>query len=166
LTSDLLTLCVSRGRLNCIALVRLSSEYLWLCPSLQAAIERAWRFLCDTLETRVYLQVSEVHLCTDVTWSFEQVDYRQEFVSRSRKRAGYEVADGDVVVEDYTYGLCQTGLAFSARGPISCSIYDKAREVKRSGKLWFEDLWSGNGWDGAGAVWRVESASSGSFYTN
>jgi hypothetical protein len=66
------------------------------------------------------------------------------------------VADGEVEVEDYTYGLRRTGLAFSARGPISCSIYDKAREVKRSGKLWFEDLWLGNGWDGAGAVWRVE----------
>jgi hypothetical protein len=156
LTSDLLTLCVSRGRLNCIGMVRLSSEYLWSCPSLQAAIERVRRFLCDHLETQVYLQVSEVHLCVDVTWSFEQVDYRQEFVSRSRKRAGYEVAEGDVEVEDYTYGLRRTGLAFSARGPISCSIYDKAREVKRSGKLWFEDLWSGNGWDGARAVWRVE----------
>jgi hypothetical protein len=156
LTSDLITLCVSRGRLNCIALVRLSSEYLWSCPSLQAAIERVRRFLCDHLETQVYLQVSEVHLCTDVTWSFEQVDYRQEFVSRSRKRAGYEVAEGDVEIEDYTYGLRRTGLAFSARGPISCAIYDKAREVKRSGKLWFEDLWSGNGWDGAEVVWRVE----------
>jgi hypothetical protein len=156
LTSDLLTLCVSRGRLNCIALVRLSSEYLWSCPSLQAAIERVRRFLFEHLETQVYLQVSEVHLCTDVAWSFEQVDYRQEFVSRSRKRTSYEVAEGDVEVEDYTYGLHRTGLAFSARGPISCTIYDKAREVKRSGKLWFEDLWSGNGWDGAGAVWRVE----------
>jgi hypothetical protein len=156
LTSDLLTLCVSRGRLNCIGMVRPSSEYLWSCPSLQAAIERVRRFLCEHLETRVYLQVSEIHLCTDVTWSFEQVDYRQEFVSRSRKRAGYEVAEGDVEVEDYTYGLHRTGLAFSARGPISCSIYDKVREVKRSGKLWFEDLWSGNGWDGADPVWRVE----------
>ncbi len=156
LTSDLLTLCVSRGRLNCIALVRLSSEYLWSCPSLNEAIERVGRFLYDVLETQVHLQVSEVHLCVDVVWSFEQVDYRCEFVSRSRKRAGYEVADEAAEVEDYTYGLRRTGLAFSARGPISCSIYDKAREVKRSGKLWFEDLWSSNGWDGAGAVWRVE----------
>jgi hypothetical protein len=48
------------------------------------------------------------------------------------------------------------GLTFSARGPISCAIYDKVREVKRSGKLWFEDLWSSNGWDGTGVVWRVE----------
>src|SRR5215469_2677377 len=156
LTSDLITLCVSRGRLNCIALVRLSSEYLWSCPSLREAIAQARRFLSDILETQVYLQVSEVHLCADVAWSFEQVDYRQEFVSRSRKRAGYEVAEGDVEVEDYTYGLRRTGMAFSSRGPISCSIYDKGREVKRSGKLWFEDLWSGNGWDGTGPIWRVE----------
>src|SRR5215469_936321 len=156
LTSDLLTLCLSRGRLNCIGMVRLSSEYLWSCPSLHEAIARVRRFLCEHLEAQVYLQVSEVHLCVDVAWSFEQVDYRQEFVSRSRKRAGYEVVEGDVEVEDYTYGLRRTGLAFSARGPISCSIYDKAREVKRSGKLWFEDLWQSNGWDDSTPVWRVE----------
>src|SRR5215467_3481694 len=119
LTSELLTLCVSRGRLNCIGMVRLSSEYLWSCPSLREAIARVRRFLCDTLETQVYLQASEVHLCADVTWSFEQVDYRYEFVSRSRKRAGYEVAYEAAEAEDYTYGLHRTGLAFSSRGPIS-----------------------------------------------
>jgi hypothetical protein len=156
LTSDLINVCVSRGRLNCIGMVRLSSEYLWSSPNLHEAIERVRRFLCDVLETQVYLQASEVQLCADVAWSFEHVEYRQEFVSRSRKRAGYEVAERDVEVEDYTYGLRRTGLAFSAHGPISCCIYDKAREVKRSGKMWFEDLWSGNGWDGDGAVWRVE----------
>src|SRR6266568_6830850 len=105
LTSDLINVCVSRGRLNCIALVRLSSEYLWSCPNLNEAIERVRRFLCNILETQVYLQVSEVHLCADVAWSFEHVDYRCEFVSRSHKRAGYEVADGDNEMEDYTYGL-------------------------------------------------------------
>ncbi len=153
LTSDLLNVCVSRGRLNCIALVRLSSEYLWSCRSLREAIEQVRRFLNGHFETTVYLQVSEVHLCVDVTWSFEWVDVRREFVSRSRKRADYEMVED---VEDHTYGLHRTGLSFSARGPISCSIYDKVREIKRSGKLWFEDLWHSNGWDGSASVWRVE----------
>ncbi len=156
LTSDLINVCVSRGRLNCIAMVRLSSEYLWSCQSLREAIEQVRRFLDEHFETTVYLQVSEVHLCADVTWSFEHVDSRREFVSRSHKRAGYEVADEAAEVEDHTYGLHRTGLTFSARGPISCAIYDKTREVKRSGKLWFEDLWSSNGWGGTGVVWRVE----------
>jgi hypothetical protein len=101
LTSDLINLCVSRGRLNCIALVRCSSEYLWSCGSLQGAIEQIRRFLCAVLEVSVYLQVSEVHLCADLAWSFERVDYLQEFVSRSRKRAGYEVADDVTEVDDY-----------------------------------------------------------------
>lgn len=111
------------------------------------------RFLNQHFETTVYLQVSEVHLCVDVVWSFEQVDYLREFVSRSRKRVDYGTVED---VEDQTYGLHRTGLSFSARGPISCSIYDKAREIKRSGKLWFEDLWRSNGWDEASKVWRVE----------
>jgi hypothetical protein len=153
LTSDLLTVCVSRGRLNCIALVRLSLEYLWSCRSLREAIEQVRRFLNGHFETTVYLQVSEVHLCIDVTWSFEWVDVRREFISRSHKRADYETVED---VEDHIYGLHRTGLSFSARGPISCSIYDKTREIKRSGKLWFEDLWHNNGWDDSGPVWRVE----------
>src|SRR2546421_9069851 len=38
LMSDLINLCVSRGRLNCVAMVRCSSEYLWSCQNLEVAI--------------------------------------------------------------------------------------------------------------------------------
>ena len=156
LTSDLINLCISRGRLNCLAMVRFSSEYLWSCASLLDAIKQVRRFLCDILGASVYLQVSEAHLCADVaSWDVNGVDYRRDFVSRSRKRAGYEVADG--AVETHAYGLQRSGLAFSKHGPMSCSIYDKTREIRqKSGKTWFEDLWLANGWNDTGHVWRVE----------
>src|SRR6266702_4154110 len=121
LTSDLINLCISRGRLNCLAMVRFSSEYLWSCASLLDAIKQVRRFLCDILGASVYLQV----------------------------------ADG--AVETHAYGLQRSGLAFSKHGPMSCSIYDKTREIRqKSGKTWFEDLWLANGWNDTGHVWRVE----------
>jgi hypothetical protein len=156
LTSDLLTLCISRGRLNCIAMVRFSSEYLWSCRTLGEALQQVYHFLCDLFGTAVYLQVSEIHLCVDVAgWDVDNLDYRRDFVSRSRKRSGYD--EPDWRVETHSYGLQRTGLTFSKHGPMSCAIYDKTREIKQqSGKLWFEDLWAANGWDHETTVWRVE----------
>jgi len=155
LTSDLINLCISRGRLNCVAMVRCSSEYLWSCQNLEVAIVTVNAFLYEAFGCDMYLQVSEVHLCADVTgWDVAQVDYLREFVSRSRKRGGHEETDLDV--RSYSYGLQRSGLDFSARGPMSCCIYDKTRELKRSGKTWFEDLWLQNGWEDGQTVWRVE----------
>src|SRR2546430_8866201 len=155
LTSDLINLCVSRGRLDCVAMVRCSSEYLWSCSTLEEAIVKVNLFLYEVFGCDMYLQVSEVHLCADMTgWDAGQVDYLREFVSRSRKRGGHEETDLDV--RSYSYGLRRSGLDFSARGPMSCCIYDKTRELKKSGKIWFEDVWALGGWEDGQTVWRVE----------
>jgi hypothetical protein len=47
-------------------------------------------------------------------------------------------------------------LSFAPKGSLSCIIYEKSREMKRSGKEWFEDKWLANGWEEGQAVWRVE----------
>jgi hypothetical protein len=151
-------LLVSMGRLNCVAQVRFSSEFLWSCRSLDNAIIRVEEFLVTFFGTCVYLQVSEVHLCADVTgWDVEAIDPRRDVVSRSRKRGSYEVTD--LHVEDFTYGLNRSGLLFSRGGPISCVIYDKTREIQQqSQKWWFHDTWHSNGWEKEEqpVVWRVE----------
>src|SRR5881398_2718423 len=133
LTSDLINVCISRGRLNCVAMVRCSSEYLWSCSTLEEAIVKVNLFVYEVFGCDMYLQVSEVHLCVDVVgWDVGQVDYLREFVSRSRKRSGHEETDLDV--RSYSYGLQRSGLNFSSRRPMSCCIYDKTRELKRSGR--------------------------------
>src|SRR6266699_3443436 len=65
LTSDLINVCVSRGRLNCVAMVRCSSEYLWSCRTVEEAIVKVNLFLYKIFGCDMYLQVSEVHLCAD-----------------------------------------------------------------------------------------------------
>ena len=66
LTSDLINVCISRGRLNCVAMVRCSSEYLWLCGTLEEAIVKVNLFVYEVFGCDMYLQVSEVHLCADL----------------------------------------------------------------------------------------------------
>jgi hypothetical protein len=116
-------------------MVRCSSEFLWSCRTLEEAIVKVNLFLYEVFGCDMYLQVSEVHLCADVIgWDVSQVDYLREFVSRSRKRGGHEETDLDV--RSYSYGLQRSGLDFSARGPMSCCIYDRranARSRARSG---------------------------------
>ncbi|HEX4208342.1 MAG TPA: hypothetical protein VHZ51_29885, partial [Ktedonobacteraceae bacterium] len=63
----------------------------------------------------------------------------------------------DASCMDYSYGLQETGFDFSRGGVRSLQIYDKTRELAKSGKEWFEDLWRVNGWrEEDGRVWRVE----------
>ncbi|MGI9057115.1 MAG: hypothetical protein ACR2H5_00870 [Ktedonobacteraceae bacterium] len=158
LRCDSLNLLVSMGRLNCVAQVRFSSEFLWACCSLDDAIVRVEEFLVAFFGECVYLQVSEVHLCADIAgWDVESIDQRREFVSRSRKRGTYEVTD--LHIEDFSFGLNRSGFLFSRGGPLSCVIYDKTREIRQqSQKWWFHDLWATSGWDEETqpTVWRVE----------
>jgi len=160
-----ITLYISTGKFNGIASVRFNSEYLWSC-SLSDAIVQVNSFLYDTFNDQMYLQPSSVDLCADVAgWhDVETLDRRRNFVSRSRKRSDYAVPDDDITqhdasLTDHSSGLVGTGFDFSKRGVMSCTIYDKSREMKKSGKEWFLDLWSAPGRDYSpedGPVWRVE----------
>ena len=164
LTCRWLTLVVSRGKFNdVIAQVRFSSEFLWSCTYTGDALYRVHAFLISLFGEYIHLQVSEVHLCADVTgYDFAKADYEQAFVSRVRKQQGlYETGVDRVALENRRVSM----LTFSSHAaPISCVIYNKTLEIKqKSNKTWFYDLWrtgvdapNGGRWDGESDVWRVE----------
>lgn len=161
LTCPFITLCISTGQWNGLAQVRLSSEYLWSCESLVDAIIKVNSFLYDVFGQDMFLQVSALDLCADVAgWSdLGLLNIRRDFVSRSRKRATHVESDWvPDTAASYSYGLAASGLDFSPRGPMSCTMYDKTREIKKSGKLWMEDVWRVNGWDEDTdkVIWRIE----------
>jgi hypothetical protein len=162
LKTNEITLYVSQGQWNGIASVRFNAEYLWSCQELLDAIVRVQELLDDLFHQEMFLQVSAVDLCADIAgWQeITSLDRRRNFVSRSRKRSVHREPEWgyDASLQEHTYGLQETGFDFSKRGPLSCTIYDKTRELHRSGKSWFLDLWQGRGWDEVrdGAVWRVE----------
>lgn len=156
-----ITLYISRGQWNGIASVRFNSDFLWSSRRLLDAVIQVQVFLDELFQDEMYLQVSSIDLCADVAgWSdIDQLDRRRDFVSRSRKRSVHTTPDWgyDAELREYSYGLQGTGFEFSRGGPLSCTIYDKSREIIKSGKEWFEDAWRAHGWsEDLGKVWRVE----------
>jgi hypothetical protein len=160
-----ITLYLSSGSWNGIASVRLNSQYLWSVPSLADALVEVQVLLYEVFQEELFLQVSAVDLCADIAgWSdIDQLDRARHFVTRARKRTGYGTPDWnyDTELQEYSYGRRPTGFDFGrgkkGKSALSCTIYDKTREVQRSGKEWFYDLWHLHGWsEEDGPVWRVE----------
>src|SRR3989440_1649055 len=156
-----ITLYVSTGSWNGIGAVRFNSEFLWSSQGMLHAISQVQEFVDAFFQDEMYLQTSAVDLCADIAgWQgIEKLDKKCDFVSRSFKRRGHAESDWgyDGASGEYCYGLQETGLDFSHGGPLSLSIYDKSRELKKSGKPWFEDLWRTQGWSEEDRhVWRGE----------
>jgi hypothetical protein len=81
LTCPLVTLAISRGRLNpMIAQVRLSSEYLWSCETVSDAIVEVSLLLYDLFGE---------YLCADsIGWDVASTNWQEHFVSRAVVRTG------------------------------------------------------------------------------
>jgi hypothetical protein len=163
-TKDI-TLYISGGQWNGIASVRLSSEYLWSCRGVLDAIRNVQMLLDDLFHDEMYLQVSLVDLCVDLAnWhDIDQLDRFHNFITRAKKRTVYTESDisHDGTLQEYSYGKEHTGFSFGkdrkGKSSLSCRIYDKTREIGRSGKEWVLDLWRARGWsEELGKVWRVE----------
>ncbi|HEU5373832.1 MAG TPA: hypothetical protein VFV38_00180 [Ktedonobacteraceae bacterium] len=197
LTNDWLNLCISRGRLNgIIAQVRLSALLLWSRENPVTHRQDLWKLLGEVqaflttllqvdAQTRLHLQVSEVHVCADMAgWDVSTCfDWQATMLTRARRRvprssfslpepddcqkhgcaaavpAGsflWQGPDQEVPTPIYHGHRLET-LEFGSHGSaLSCSIYNKSREIKKSGKTWFEDIWRSHGYDGSSDVWRVE----------
>jgi len=164
LTCRWLTLVISRGKFNdVIAQVRFSSEFLWSCKYTGDALYHVHTFLMAIFGEYIHLQVSEVHLCADMTgYDFSKADYEQAFVTRVRKNQAIYSTGVDGVSLDNP--IVSTLMFSNHASPISCAIYNKTREIQqKSMKTWFYDLWrtgaecpNGGKWDGESDVWRVE----------
>ena len=162
LTCPLVSLAISRGRLNqIIAQVRLSSEYLWSCETVSDAIVEVSLLLYDLFGEYLWVQVSEVDLCADsIGWDVASTNWQDCFVSRAVGQNG-RPADAPVDGPDVARLRWKqiATLDFGKHtSPISCCIYHKSAEIRQKSptKVWFHDLWKRNGWDGSSEVWRVE----------
>jgi hypothetical protein len=164
LTAEPITLCISRGRLNgIIAQVRFSSEYLWSCTWLGEALIQAHAFLISMFGERIHMQISELHLCADVTgWDVSCVGNEEHFVRRPSLSVGSRPENEQVHETGVDFAMLRgrrlATLEFGLHSsPISCSIYNKTVEIRqKSRKTWFYDLWKESGWDETSEVWRVE----------
>lgn len=68
----------------------------------------------------------------------------RDWVKRSKKRSIHEEADE------------VTGISFGSGNEVSARLYDKTRELLKSGKDYMRPLWAEQGWSGQAQVWRMK----------
>lgn len=172
LRSAKLSLAVNRGsKMQLLAQVRCSSEYLWSRRDLAKVIPEVYVFLTLIFGQYIQLQPSAIDLACDVSgldfWSVRNV--KEHFVTRAQLSG--ECPVGSEMLVDGPDALKRrwdrlTGLPFGARsGALSTLIYDKTYEIAYQSpeKAWMQDIWQqakdehgGPLWDGSSPVWRVE----------
>ncbi|WP_417680908.1 hypothetical protein [Pseudidiomarina aquimaris] len=124
--------------------VEISSELLSCCgyeSSVQAAREFAGAILNDADSG----SISRIDLCVDFTSSldWQSVDGNR-WRCRSNRRSLY--FESEQLLGD----------AFGKSGDVSARLYDKTKEIIKTEKFFFKDLWKQNGWDDESSVWRLE----------
>jgi len=126
--------------------VTFRSEYLWR-HGWQACYFRFKKWLDAWAEVDGE-RVSRVDLTIDLALSLPEISFRdQEVVTPAHSKTEY--------YQRHLTGLAETGFTFG-KGDLVCRIYDKVVEISHSNKIWFEDLWRKQGWDGISPVTRVE----------
>jgi hypothetical protein len=133
--------------------VQFSSGYLW-----SYGYKQAYDLFSDWFQASTGLKISgtrisRLDICVDTDeCSFNQSDILG-VVTYSKSKTLHYVSD----VDDVNYsGRSFTGLTIGRGKSILCRIYDKTREIQKSGKDWFKDIWQKNEWNEESPVWRVE----------
>jgi len=148
------------------AYIEIRSQWLWRNGPDQVVKELTqvldgWRVPKSPLT----YTVSRIDLCVDVQ-GFDPClqDYlKGAFVTRSRAHTAYMKNDPAAWSDEnpdktgaihFSGGKLQ-GLSFG-KGAISCRIYDKKQEIKKSKKDWLKSIWRACGWNEKMSVFRVE----------
>lgn len=127
--------------------VELRALYLWQRGAEEAA--RQAQAVADAL-TRPplpadeLLRVSRIDLAVDFQGWLPALEDEARFVTRAADRAMHRQR------------RAFTGFMFG-RGILAARLYDKTREIERSGKPWFRDVWAKSpAYDPRAPVWRLE----------
>lgn len=123
--------------------VSLSSAALW-AMGIDGAVDQVILDLASTHGKVFRIVPSRLDLCADYQLSAPpSLSFLQSHaVARSRAQSSHELA-----------GVLETFYSGAHGAPVRLRIYDKAKEIKKSGKLWFAELW---GIEEPENVWRIE----------
>ncbi len=128
--------------------IRFKSQFLW-----RHDWKDAVRKIDEWLRTWAYVievKISRVDITADFMSKLPILSPElREVVARPRKRREFGT------YERYSDGSEPSGYSFG-KNDLFCRMYDKTKEVKISGKKWFEHLWRKKDWEKGEAVTRVE----------
>lgn len=127
-----------------LALVQIRSEYLTAVGP-----EEALATLTELVRGMGQVQgppkISRLDLFADFSTTHALTTLPgSHWVKRSKKRSIHEEAD------------TVTGIVFGAGNEVSARLYDKTRELLKSGKGYLKPLWAEEGWCEGSQVWRME----------
>ncbi|MGH8108738.1 MAG: hypothetical protein ACREO1_08510 [Arenimonas sp.] len=127
-----------------LAHVQVRSEYL-TAVGVDSAMQTLDRQLPEFGEVTGPSIVSRIDLFVDFTTELDLTAIPgSHWVKRCKKRDIHE--DRDEV----------TGITFGAGNEISARLYDKTKEILKSGKDYLKPLWAAQGWEEGQTVWRME----------
>lgn len=127
-----------------LAHVQVRSEYL-TAVGVEDAISTLDALIPEFGTTSGPATLSRIDLFVDFTTDIAPTSLPgNHWVKRCRKRDIHE--DRDYV----------TGITFGAGNEISARLYDKTRELLKSGKDYLKPLWAAQGWEEGQTVWRME----------
>lgn len=129
--------------------VKLLSCFLWSLGA-KNAVESFLQWFSYFNLNIVGNRISRVDICADSDKTkFVQSDIKY-IVTRAKGRTVHFVND------KYFDGKTFSGFTIGKGNPILARIYNKTKEIIKSGKVWFLDLWEANDWHPPKHVWRVE----------
>jgi hypothetical protein len=142
--------------------VELSSLLLWRLggggwPAVDAVLAWAREMFPAGCEVRVSL----FHQCADLQGWVPQLVDLGGVVKRADTLRVYTNAGQEDEAEGFEYQLAKGDtletVAAGRSNRLRASVYDKTKELKKSGKYWFRDVWAQNpSYDADLPVWRVE----------
>lgn len=129
--------------------VRFISSFLWQY-NYKRAYELFKKWFLDTFQIKILdTKISRLDICCDIDEISFKADDNKRIVTRARKK---EIMNVDS--ENYE-GKIFSGFTIAKGSPLMCRIYNKTLEIKKSNKIWFEDIWKQYNWNGEN-VWRIE----------
>ncbi len=127
-----------------LAHVQVRSEYL-TAVGVDEALSTLNALIPEFGEASGPATLSRIDLFVDFTTALDLTSLPGDhWVKRCRKRDIHE--DRDYV----------TGMTFGAGNEVSARLYDKTRELLKSGKEYLKPLWAAEGWEEGQTVWRME----------
>jgi hypothetical protein len=142
--------------------IRISSQCLWrLGGGGWSAIEAAVAWAGLVFADGCTVKVSHYHECADLQGWVPSVAELGGVVKRA-DTLDVHLAEGEGYQEDgIQYRLARgdalQGVSAGRSNRLRMSIYDKTKEIRKSGKEWFRGVWQQNpDYDSSLPVWRVE----------
>lgn len=133
--------------------VNFSSSYLW-----SFGYKQSYYQFIEWFQKAFDLQVtgtriSRLDICVDTDEAeFKMTDINGIVTYSKTKTMHFQNYADDI---NYS-GRDFTGITIGRGNTILCRIYDKTKEIAKSGKEWFKEIWQKNNWNQEKPVWRVE----------